>query len=155
MSESVDDSLTRFLGDPVEVPLRAKGFSVYPIQLEQIPAVNKLIDTMRPQLQELARQLDQARENGADLSTMFERALEQLDILSLVDEHRDSLTELCSLLTHRPAEDVGRLGIDDFLGLLLALVELNLDFFYLRLRPQLRVNLVRLAEAISSKQRSA
>ncbi|MDH4566183.1 hypothetical protein E8E95_05780 [Pseudomonas sp. BN414] len=155
MSEGVDDSLARFLGEPVEVPLRAKGFSVYPIQVEQIPTISRLIGEMHPQLQELAEHLERARADGSDLSAMFEQALERLDILSLVDQHRDALLGLCSILTHRSMEDIAQLGIDDFLGLLLALVELNLDFFYLRLRPQLRANMVRLAEAISSKQRSA
>ncbi|EQM71317.1 hypothetical protein L682_31045 [Aquipseudomonas alcaligenes OT 69] len=150
-----EDTFSQFLGEPIPVPIRAPGFMIYLIEVEQVGEVSRLIAGMRDEFDAVAAELDASRKAGADTVTMFERALERVDILDLIERHKPELYALLALLTRRPVEDVARLGLDDFLGLLLALVEVNLDFFYLRLRPQLRANLVRLAAAISLKQPNA
>lgn len=150
-----ESTFSQFLGEPIPVPIRAPGFMIYLIEVAQVGEVSRLIAGMRDEFDVVATELDASRKAGADTAAMFERALERVDILDLIERHKPELYALTALFTRCPIEDVSRLGLDDFLGLLLAIVEVNLDFFYLRLRPQLRANLVRLAAAISLKQPSA
>ncbi|WP_165677854.1 hypothetical protein [Metapseudomonas otitidis] len=150
----VDQSLSQFIGEAVPIPLRAPGYKVHLIQLRQVPVINRHLVPLRAEFEGLAQGLESARRSGADLGGLFDQALAGIDVMRLLEDHRPALLEILAEITRRTPEEIDCLALDDLLGLLAAAVELNLDFFFLRLQPQLRASLVELAAAISLRQRN-
>lgn len=155
MKPDIDQSLSQFIGAAVPIPLRAPGYEVHMIQLRQVPAINRCLAPLRSTFESLAQALAAARSEGADMGGLFDQALAGIDVMQILEEHRPLLLELLAQITRRTPDDIDSLELDDLLGLLAAAVELNLDFFFLRLQPQLRASLVELAVAISSRRRSS
>lgn len=155
MKPDIDQSLSQFIGAAVPIPLRAPGYEVHMIQLRQVPAINRCLAPLRSTFESLAQALEAARSEGADMGGLFDQALAGIDVMQMLEEHRPQLLELLAEITRRTPDDIDSLELDDLLGLLAAAVELNLDFFFLRLQPQLRASLVELAVAISSRRRSS
>ncbi|MCO7557451.1 hypothetical protein [Metapseudomonas otitidis] len=155
MKQDFDQSLSQFIGAAVPIPLRAPGYEVHLIQLRQVPTINRCLAPLRKEFEHLAQALAAAQGEGADLGGLFDQALAGIDVMQILEEHRPLLLELLAEITRRTPDEIDSLELDDLLGLLAAAVELNLDFFFLRLQPQLRASLVELAVAISSRRRSS
>lgn len=73
----------------------------------------------------------------------------ELDVAALVADHGEALIEAAAIATVRPAEWVRGLGLDEFMQLVAAVLEINADFFVRRVLPGLTGVLERLTTVMA------
>lgn len=142
--------LPQLLATPGCVTLTSGSFSLYALQVQQLPQAMALAGPVLAQLQVLAAALSAERAKGSGLDVLFDEALNGIDAMQLMAQNAGELMALCALVTREPLTMIEPLGLDEFLTLLLAVVEANLDFFFLRLRPALQAGMGRLLQGLDS-----
>lgn len=70
-------------------------------------------------------------------------------VLTLLEQHNESLVRAVALCTGQTEEWVGALGLDDAIGLVGRVIEVNADFFVTRLLPTLNRELPMLAQRMN------
>lgn len=136
MSSGEHDAIEDGRGEAVEAG--GTTFEVVPLRVHQIPKFARAIRPLMPALQ------------GA---IDFKKGQVQLNlnVLELLDEHGERVTEAVAVASQRSAEDVGDLELDDFIKLARAVIEVNLDFFVRRLLPALTDSIDTLNSLVESQ----
>lgn len=105
--------LETFFPEPVKVPTRLGPVNVDPMPMSKLGKFSRLISPAMPLLS-----------NG--------------DFKAAIEDHYEHVRDALVVATPLTAEELDRLLSDDFVALLVVVVEANLDFFVQRLVPQLR-----------------
>jgi hypothetical protein len=113
--------------DPPAVEVRFLGeqVTVRPLQIRQIPPFTRLVRMAAPALMRLY-----AARGAKDGS--YESAF-----LDLIADHGETIIAVCAVAVDRDAAWVDTGNVDELLALVIAIVEVNQDFFAKRVAPML------------------
>jgi hypothetical protein len=125
-----EDELDQLLPATHTLQLAGRQLTLHPIRLGQLPAILRLA---RP-LIEIHRERMTAAAAACDQPAKVEV---EINLLDLMEQHGDTLLDLCSLLSHTDRAWLDALGLDDALVLVAKLIEVNQDFFARRMGPAL------------------
>lgn len=127
MTDSADVAGAAVLGDVLTVPVAVLGETlvVRPLEIRQIPPFTRLIRMAAPSLMRLY-----AAKGQSDGS--FESAF-----LDLIADHGEAVVAACAVAIGRDAEWLEQGSIDELLSVIIAVAEVNQDFFAKRVAPML------------------
>lgn len=116
------------------VPCRGEVVQVTPLTIGQLPRFSK---ALRPLMNPLNAALDQG-------------AFTVDAAVKLIEDHGEELLTAVSIAIERPRDWVGKAGVDEFVGLVVAVFAINLDFFVHRLLPEVGAIVHELAELLET-----
>jgi len=120
MSEPTDE-LAELLAEPQGLEIAGEWLDIGPLVVREIPPFSRALRPLLPRLNAVL-----AGGEGVTAEVLFDLLAE--------GEH---LVEAVAIAVRKPATWVGGLAADDFLALVLKVLEVNADFFAQRLAPAL------------------
>lgn len=126
-----EEELDQLLPATHTLQLAGRMVALAPVQLGQLPAILRLA---RPLIEHYREQGKTAAQPdvGAPVAPVVE-----IKLLDLMEQHGETLLNLCSLLSRTERAWLDTLTLDDALLLLSKLIEINRDFFVRRMGPAL------------------
>lgn len=106
-------TLETFAPVPRQLTVAGRDFALVPLRMRQLPAFHKAVAPVVPLILEA-------------------------DYLRAATEHHAGMIEALTIATGADADWLGDLFPDQFLALMVTVIEVNLDFFARRLLPQVR-----------------
>ena len=123
MTTTNASDLDKMIPTPVVVHVGGKEVIIQVIKVRQLPSVMK---TIRPFIGSMSKG-------------------QELNVPALLMDHSDSILPLVSILTGETEDWVGDLNMEELVVLFSSLVEVNLDFFTLRVLPTLAAAMGRMS----------
>lgn len=121
-----DELATLVGGDGVDVTLSTgKLINITALKIKDLPAFSKLIKKVVPDAKTLGDVTD-------------------LDMVKMAMDDVDTLIDIVALGTRIPTVELGELGADDLISLGGAVIEVNIDFFIVRVLPMIKAVSTRL-----------
>jgi hypothetical protein len=108
----VSEGLETLVVEPAILEVAGRTFQVHPLTIGQLPRFTKAV---RPLMAEIGK--------------------DDFDVVALIAEHGERLTEAIAIVTHASVDEIGALPAEAIVPLATAVVEANLDFFAQRLLP--------------------
>lgn len=109
----------------VEVAFRGETLTISPIKIGQVAGVLKHVQPILGAISKLAAS---PGEGGDGV---------EINLVDLVAQHGDTLIHACAAAVGKPYDYIAEAEVDEFIGLVKVVIEVNADFFARRVAPQL------------------
>lgn len=125
MDQALSDDSAILDPPAVEVRFLGEQITVRPLQIRQIPPFTRLVRMAAPSIMRLYAS------RGATDGT------HEAAFLDLIAEHGEAIIAACAVAADRDAAWVEKGYVDELMALLIAIAEVNQDFFAKRVAPML------------------
>lgn len=129
----MSNELTQLFPQGKEITIEDKSMVIKPFRLGDLPKVFKLIEPLT-----------------GPISAMMASPKGMASIVSLLAEGGDSVLDLMAVGSRQPRAWIDTLEMDDGATLLLAVIEVNADFFIRKALPMVNAKMAQIAGQTSS-----